>query len=282
MHCQRCTTPTLQLIQIIISMTRTFRILLFLILGALTFTSCGTYEEYVLLNDVATPHEYAAPERHDLHIKRGDDLQILVGHHIPKLIESFNRKVSVEGEGDQMNSYRVNSRGYISFPVFDTIYVLGMTCRQLEEYLENRIEDEGFASNPTVQVKIKNFKVSVIGESGNGVYEFDKENVTILDLLSQANLLGGNGIRRDKILIMRDCDSTLKMDYVNILSTDIIYSPYYYLQQNDIIYVYPSQTTIRQSNRLFDFWWGRLSVVTTALSVATLFITLFSKNSSSN
>lgn len=244
-------------------------------------SSCGTYEDYVLLNDVATPHEYTAPDRHDLHIKRGDDLQILVGHHIPKLIENFNRKVSADDEGEQINSYRVNSRGYISFPIFDTIYVLGMTCRQLEEYLENRIEGEGFASHPTVQVKIKNFKVSVIGEDGNGVYEFDKENVTILDLLAQANLVGSNNIQRNKILVMRDCDSTIKMDYISVLSTDVIYSPYYYLQQNDIIYVYPNKATIRQSNRLFDFWWSRLSIVTTAVSVVTLVLTLINSSSSS-
>ncbi len=261
--------------------------LLFFFLSTLLLTSCGTYEEYVLLNDVATPHEYAAPNRHDLHIKRGDDLLILVAHHIPKLIENFNRKVSVEGDMDNgggtiINSYRVNSHGYITFPVFDTIYVLGMTCRELEEYIENRIDEEGFASHPTVHVKIKNFKVSVVGETGNGVYEFDQENVTLLDLLAKANLTGNANIRRDKILMMRDCDTTIKMDYLSLLSTDIIYSPYYYLQQNDIIYVYPSQTAIRQSNKLFEFWWSRLSILTTAVSVATLFLTMiYTKNASS-
>lgn len=263
--------------------TKAFFLFLF---GALLLTSCGTYEEYVLMNDVATPHEYAAPDRHDLHIKRGDDLQILVAHHIPKLIENFNRKVSMEGDkssdgGSVINSYRVNSHGYITFPVFDTIYVLGMTCRELEEYIENRIDEEGFASHPTVHVKIKNFKVSVIGETGNGVYEFDQENVTLLDLLAKANLTGDGNIRRDKILMMRDCDTTIKMDYLSLLSTDIIYSPYYYLQQNDIIYVYPNKVAIRQSNKLFEFWWSRISIFTTAVSVVTLLLTvIYGKNNS--
>ncbi len=265
-------------------MKKILTLLALFIAGAATFSSCGTVEEYVIMNDVVTPHEYAAPKRHDLHIKRGDELQILVGHHIPKLIENFNRKVNDDDHGGQyINTYQVNSHGYISFPVFDTVYVLGLTCRQLEEYLENRIEQENFADNPTVQVKIKGFKVSVIGESGNGVYEFEQENVTILDLLAKANLLNGYGgnlggnVRRDKILVMRDCDTTIKMDFIDVLSTDIIYSPYYYLQQNDIIYIYPDKTTIRQSNRIFDYWWGRVGIFTTAISVVTLFLTLFNK-----
>ena len=244
--------------------------------ATLLAASCGTVEDYVLMHDVATPHEYGAPKREDLHIKRGDDLQILVAHHVPQLIENFNKRISEGDDANAINSYRVNSRGYISFPVFDTIHVLGMTCRQLEEYLENRIDSEGIASKPTVHVKIKNFKVSVIGEQGTGVYEFDKENVTLLDLLAQSNIAGnaGGNIRRDKVLIMRDCDSTLKMDYVSLLSTDLIYSPYYYLQQNDVIYIYPSQTTIRQSNKIYDFWLSRFSIVATLLSTASLIVTL--------
>ncbi len=267
-------------------MKRLLTLLALLLAGTFMFSGCGTAEEYVIMNDVVTPHEYAAPKRHDLHIKRGDELQILVGHHIPKLIENFNRKVNdADQGGEYINTYQVNSHGYISFPVFDTVYVLGLTCRQLEELLEKKIEEGNFADNPTVQVKIKGFKVSVIGESGNGVYEFEQENVTILDLLAKANLLGyvnggggyGNSVRRDKILVMRDCDTTIKMDFIDVLSTDIIYSPYYYLQQNDIIYVYPDQTTIRQSNRLFDYWWSRVSVLTTAISVVTLFLTHYNK-----
>ncbi len=260
------------------TMKRVVPLFCIFVITALAFTGCGTVEEYVIMNDVVTPHEYAAPKRHDLHIKRGDDVQILVGHHVPKLIENFNRKVNDEDQGGEyINSYQVNSRGYISFPVFDTIYVLGMTCRELEEYLEKRIEAENFADNPTVQVKIKGFKVSVIGENGNGVYEFDQENVTILDLLAKANLLSGNTVCRDKILVMRDCDTTIKMDFIDVLSTDIIYSPYYYLQQNDIIYVYPTKATIRQSNRILDYWWSRVGILTSTISVVTLFLTLFNK-----
>ena len=88
---------------------------------------------------------------------------------------------------------------------------------------------------------------------------------------------GGTGIRRDKILVMREVNGVLNSDYINLLSKDILYSPYYYLQQNDVLYVWPSKAAIRGSNRIFDFWWNRLSIATTAVSVVTLVLTIFNK-----
>ena len=79
---------------------------------------------------------------------------------------------------------------------------------------------------------------------------------------------------------MREVDGVLNSDYISLLSKDILFSPYYYLQQNDVIYVWPSQTAIRGSNRIVDFWLSRLSIVTTAVSLVTLVVTLFSKKQS--
>lgn len=262
----------------------------FLFFAVLTilFASCGTAEKYVLVNDVEVK-DYVAPKRNTLHIKKGDELQILVAHKVPRVVEEFNQKVNTPGEEDHgaINTYLVNNDGYINFPILDTIYVVGMTCSELERELVRRIESEGLATGATANVRIRNFKVTVIGESRTDIYEFDDENVTIFDLVAEANLTnssggnnyGGSNIRRDKILIMRDCDTTIRMDYISLLSTDILYSPYYYLQQNDIVYVYPSQTAIRNSNRIFDFWWSRLSILTTAISAVSLVLTLLNKNS---
>ena len=118
-------------------------------------------------------------------------------------------------------------------------------------------------------------------------YEFEDGKATIFDLIAKANIAqsnngagGGIGIRRDKILVMREVDGVLNSDYISLLSKDILFSPYYYLQQNDVIYVWPSQTAIRGSNRIVDFWLSRLSIVTTAVSLVTLVVTLFSKKQS--
>ena len=253
------------------------------ILFSVLATSCGTVEEYVLLNDLDVDTYYKMPPMEELRIKRGDDLRIVVTHKIPLIAEQFNNKINSLESGESLTIYTVNGDGYINFPQLDTIMVEGLTCTELEHLLSKKIADAGLATETTVNVKITNVKVTVIGESATGIYEFEDGRATIFDLIAKANLVQGNGgsgfggtsIRRDKILVMREVNGVLNSDYISLLSKDIIYSPYYYLQQNDVVYVWPSKTTIRGSNRLFDFWLNRLSVVTTAVSVVTLFVTLF-------
>lgn len=254
----------------------------FVILLALAATSCGTMEEFVLLNDLDTDTYYKMQPMQELKLKRGDDLRIVVTHKVPMLAEMFNNKINAVEGGESLTTYTVNGDGYINFPLLDTVKVEGMTCSEAEQMLSQKINDAGLAYGATVSVKIINFKVTVIGESGTGIYEFEDGRATIFDLVAKANLVqnggggAGTGIRRDKILIMREVDGVLTSDYISLLSKDIMFSPYYYLQQNDVIYVWPSQTAIRNSNKIFDFWWGRLSVITTAVSAVTLLITLFS------
>ena len=272
-----------------------FKRLLIVLAAALLAASCGTVQEYVLLNDLDTDAYYKMQKPRDLKIKRGDELQIVVTHKLPQIVEMFNQSgitasapmtSSHQTRNDsKMVEYTVNSDGYITFPILDTIKVEGMTCTELATHIANLIETGGYANKPTVHVKITNFKVTVIGESATGVFEFDDEHVTLLDLVAKANLTqGSNGggfgtnIRRDKILVMREVNGVLYSEFVNLLTKDVFYSPYFYLQQNDIVYVWPSQTAIRNSNRIVDFWLSRLSIATTAVSVVTLFISLFHSN----
>ena len=196
----------------------------------------------------------------------------------------FSNKINELDNGESLTTYTVNDNGYINFPHIDTIMVEGMTCSELEQFISKKIADEGLATGATVSAKITNFKVTVIGESATGVYEFDDEIVTIFDLVAKANLAQGNssnyggiGIRRDKILVMREVNGVMQSQFVSLLSKDIFYSPYYYLQQNDIVYVWPSKTTIRGSNRLADYWLSRLSIITSALSIVTVIIALWPK-----
>lgn len=252
---------------------------------ALLASSCGTTEEFVLLNDLDVEAYYKMQKMRELKIKRGDELRIIVTHKVPMLAEMFNNKINSVEDGESLTTYTVNGDGYINFPLLDTVKVEGVTCAEAEQLLSKKIADAGLAYGATVSVKIKNFKVTVIGESGTGIYEFEDGKATIFDLVAKANLMqsngngiSGNGIRRDKILIMREVDGVLTSEYVSLLTKDIMFSPYYYLQQNDVIYVWPSQTAIRNSNRIFDFWWSRLSIVTTAISTVTLFLTLFGRN----
>lgn len=256
--------------------------LLVAVLGLLA--GCGTVEEYVLLNDLQVDAKYRMQPMRELRIKRGDELRIMVTHKLPLLAEMFKNKINSAEDGETITNYIVNGDGCINFPLIDTVKVEGMTCTEAEQLISKKIADAGLAYGASVNVRITNFTVTVIGESATGVYEFDGPGATIFDLVAKANLVsnnngggsygGGISIRRDKILIMREVNGVLQSEYLSLLTKDIFYSPYYYLQQNDIVYVWPSKTAIRGSNRLVDFWLSRLSIVTSAVSIATLIVTL--------
>lgn len=266
-------------------MNNTLRKLLLIAAIALVASSCGTQKEYVLINDINVDTTYTMQPMQQLRIKRGDNLRIVVTHEIAELAAMFNNKINALEGGESLTTYMVNDNGCINFPHIDTVKVEGMTCSEVEQLIAKKIADKGLATGTTVSVKIINFKVTVIGESATGVYEFDDEIVTLFDLVAKANLAQGNanggaggiGIRRDKILVMREVNGVMQSAFVSLLSKDIFYSPYYYLQQNDIVYVWPSKTSIRGSNRIVDFWLSRLSIVTSAVSIVTLIVTLVAK-----
>ena len=266
-------------------MRRLIIIAILMLTAFVTTTSCGRMKDYVLLNDLDVDSVYSMQPMQELRVKRGDDLRIVVTHKLPELAEMFNTKINSLEKGESLTTYTVNQDGYINFPRIDTVYVEGLTCSEVEQLVARRIADAGLAYGVTVNAKITNFKVMVIGENATGVYEFEDGRATILDLVAKANLAGasgggavGMGIRRDKILVMREVNGELKSGYISLLTKDVFNSPYYYLQQNDVVYVWPSKETIRNSNRIVDFWLGRLSIVTTAVSVITLIVTFFNSS----
>lgn len=239
---------------------------------ALLATSCGTFKKFVLLNDVEVPGEFMAPVRYDLKIKKGDEINVRVFHHDQQVMSLFNQVIASSYETwNQGTTYKVHSNGYVDLPIFDSVKVSGLTCREVEAMLEKRMEDEGIAFGATVQVKLNGFKVTIIGESGTGVHKFEDEGATILDLVAQGGI-SSNATRRDKIVIMRECDSIFQTEYISLLSKDLFYSPYFYLQQNDIIYVHPKWTTIWQSNNTFDYVWSRIGFLTSAASLVLTYL----------
>ena len=247
-----------------------------LALVALLFAACGTTKDIVLMNDIAVPGQYPTPPRQDMRIKKGDNIQIVVSHHDPTVVRLFNQLTAVESQQNGSltpRGYIVSSTGYVSLPIFDSVFVAGRTCKEVSEHLSARLEEEGIAYGATVNVRIAAFKVTVIGETGTGIFTFEDNGATLFDLVAQANLAGAmsGDTRRDKILVMREYDTAWHTDYISLLSADILSSPYFYLQQNDVFYVYPSRESVWRSNKQFDFWMNRITMFT---SIASLIATV--------
>lgn len=168
----------------------------------------------------------------------------------------------------QMQTYKVYPDGYIEFPVLGKIHVAGMTTNELREYLTERIKE--YVKDPIVTVAITGYRISVIGEVNNPhVITTSSERYNILDALAMCGGMNAYG-RRDNVLVMRrTADNQIEYGRLDMHSSDITQSPYFWLKNNDIIIVDPN--SIKQSNSKMDQNKSyRLSVISTILGIVSI------------
>lgn len=218
----------------------------------------------------------------------GDDrLSIIVNSKNPELSLPFNmsgsRSYSVEADGSISNNevgvlsdekekgYLVDINGNIDFPVLGQLHVEGLTRRQLTELIKKRLINEELLKDPMVTVNFLNFKFSVLGEVGHvGTFEVKGDRITLLEALAMAGDLTPRS-RLDRIAVIREYGNKRRILFHDIRSKDIFTSPYYYLQQNDIVYVEPTNMkATEQAQRKLSTWSMILSFITTITSLVLL------------
>lgn len=176
------------------------------------------------------------------------------------------------GAGAAPSEYIVNADGYIHFPVLGSIYVRGMTHQQLRTDLEGRLKR--YLTEPLVSVSLKNFNISVLGEVKNpGQHTSTTQKVNVFQALALAGDLTDNSDRtRVKLIRAREGAPDLVVN-LDLSNANIITSPYYYLQQNDILYVEPDLQKQRETETNTNVSrWIQYSGV--ALGIITLIISL--------
>ena len=200
------------------------------------------------------------PEKIDKHagivIQPKDMLSIVVTSRNPELVAMFNLPVvSYQAGSEVVNSgynqrlmgYVVDNDGNIDFPQLGVLKVSGLTRWELSEMIKNKLIKEGYLNDAVVVVEFLNFKVSVIGEVNSpGTYTIEGDKVTILQAISLARDLTIFGMR-ENVSVIRERDGERIIYEVNLCNVDMFKSPAYYLQQNDVVYVQPSEVKARQS-----------------------------------
>lgn len=179
----------------------------------------------------------------------GDLLTITVSSVDPTAVTPFNlpavsyaKQTEQEFNGTKeisasqaMQTYTVDSEGNINFPVLGKINIGNMTKQDATKLLEDKISS--FVTNPIVNIQIINFKVTVLGEvTQPGTFSVNSDRISILDALGLANDLTIYGNRKNVVLI-RDLQGKKEMIHFDLTKTDLFASPYFYLQQNDVLYV---------------------------------------------
>lgn len=165
--------------------------------------------------------------------------------------------------GGDNKGYLVDVNGFIDYPVLGKVKVSGLTIREVKEMMAKRLED--FIKSPVVEVRIINYKITVLGEAGSpGFIIASNHKISVIDAIAMAGDMPITG-RKDNVMIIRETEGRREYARLNLNSRNVFSSPYYYLKQNDIIYIEPTRVRRQESNDFLRFY---LPTVTSLLSTA--------------
>jgi polysaccharide export outer membrane protein len=259
-------------------------------LGIVLLAACANPKNVIYFQDkpgAKAPVEYGSMiEKPITYIKEGDIVDIAVSSVSSVLNNpsqdpvsvfndggfnyTFNPTVSVAGGGGGANvnnkGYLVENDGYINFPVIGKVKIAGLSVNECQDkiksYLSTHIKD------PVVNVRILNFKVTVIGEAQRkGIVTAPNHSMNILEALAATGDVPISG-RKDNVMVVREINGQKEFARIDLSSRDIFNHPYFYLKQNDIIYIEPNRIRRNEGNEFLRFYLPVISsLISTGLAV---------------
>lgn len=223
-------------------------------LFVLVLFSCASRKEVVYYQNIDGMASQSKSNAYEIKIQPDDLLMIIVSADDPESALPFNLSTASVPSVYNLNAFRgqetiqsylVDANGIINFPVLGKLKVGGLTRTELLDLFQTKIAK--YIRNPMINLRIMNFKISVQGEvTAPGTYNVASERITLTEALSMAKDLTIYG-KRNNILIIREMEGVKSYNRVDITKADFINSPFYYLAQNDVIYVEPNKNRINAS-----------------------------------
>ncbi|MDD4969949.1 MAG: polysaccharide biosynthesis/export family protein [Paludibacter sp.] len=259
---------------------------LFLVIGILVLSSCSSQKNIAYFQKMNANTDSLKKTQpagiHSATIKPLDLLSITVVTSNPEASRIYNLVAPQIGENGTnsltsmptLQTYLVTEDGTIDFPVFGSLKVEGLTRKQLEALLQEKLASAFSKERPIVTIRITNFTVNVLGEVLRpGKFQTTNERLTIFDGLALAGDMSVYG-RRDNVKVLREnVDGSKKYITVNLNDKNIIYSEAYYLEQNDVVYVEPNKSKSNSSKFGAAESFG-ISALSILFSLASLVITI--------
>ena len=255
------------------------KVLSVVILGFSLTTSCVSRKKIAYFQGLeAVQNQQTDTAEKNIQIQPGDLLNIIVSAPELQAAQPFNNFKPTpgmgQGSGGGNNSeplaYLVDKDGTITFPTLGNMDVSGMTGKELEAKLEKQLTS--FLQDPVVTVRVENFQITILGEVGNaGTFQIENDDISLPQALGLAGDITLSG-KREKILVVREVDGTRTHAYLDMTSAEVINSPFYYLKQNDVVYVEPIGPKIQTTS-----WLGTTASYLSIASVALSLIFLFTK-----
>jgi polysaccharide export outer membrane protein len=213
---------------------------------AIMLFSCASRTDVVYYQNIDTINSQEKSSSYEIKIQPDDLLSIIVSAEDAEVAMPFNlgsTSGSNVSSGQQtVQSYLVDSNGTIDFPILGQLKVSGSTRSEVLKMLQDKIAV--YVKKPIINLRIMNFKVSVQGEVNSpGTYTVPSDRITLIEALTMAKDLTIYG-KRNNILVIREVDGVKSYNRVDITKADFIHSSFYYLAQNDVIYIEPNKSRI--------------------------------------
>lgn len=246
---------------------------------AVMMASCSSYKHVPYLQNA---EEIVAAQKelplYDAKIMPKDLLTVTVNTTDPEASAPFNMTVQTAQNlatsrtsysQPVLQQYLVSNEGIIDFPVLGQLKVGGLTKSEAEDMIREKLKPY-LKEVPIVTVRMSNYKISVLGEVARpGTFTVSNEKVNVLEALAMAGDMTIWGMRDNVKLVREDANGKREIVFLDMTNADIITSPYYYLQQNDILYVTPNKTKSKNSDvgQSTSLWFSATSIL---VSVASL------------
>jgi polysaccharide export outer membrane protein len=237
--------------------------LIFILVG-----SCASKKEILYMQDSndypKTSLQFSSPK-----IQPNDILKIDVGALVQETALPYNKSTNSVNAGGvellQLEGYLVSEENTINFPQLGIISTENKTVLELQNHIESILEEGGHLRDPSVNVRLLNAKVTILGEvSSPGTYNFTEYNITLLQALGYAGDLTINGKRED-IIVLRETDGNRVISHIDLTSTDFITTDFYQIKPNDVIIVNPNNPKVKSA--------GFVGNTATVLSVFSILLT---------
>ena len=252
--------------------------LLFLV-ALMLFAACGSQKDVAYFQNANQVDLSKSQYLYDARIMPKDQLTLTVSTTNDEAAAPFNMTIpttltlSSRSSYSQaaLQTYLVDNDGCISFPILGEIHVGGLTKAEAEEMIQNKIRPYMAESeNPIVTVRMVGYQISVIGEVLRpGTFTVSREKISILEALAQAGDLTIYGQRKNVQLIREDATGQKSIHTFDLTDANIINSPYFYLQQNDVVYVTPNKVKAQNSSvgSMTTLWFSATSILISLTSL---------------
>lgn len=225
------------------------RILLYFIIVMSLLSSCASRKDLVYFQadstELNTSFRMNAPK-----LQRGDILTISITADDIRATEPFNQINAYQGASLQITNpfiptYTIDENGYVDFPKLGKVLLAGKTRTEAIDFLRNEVSK--YIVNPGVNINIRNFRVTVLGEVVKpGSFIIENDRISILEALGMAGDLTINGVRKN-VLVIREENGQKLEHRIDLTNRQSLNSPVYFLKQNDVVYVEPNGAKVQSS-----------------------------------